>query len=155
MWLRRDLRSLCAVEASFFDHVLDVFIGFVADVPGPMRTTVHRRGLKVWFDEANREHYEAQLIRIDDEPVLEIGFHAEHPKPDANDAVLGRLVAGRRAWQQALGKEATAGEFLGERTWRRISETWPVPEEDDVDAAIEVAARLADYVRALEPVRRA
>jgi hypothetical protein len=142
------------VEASFFDHVLDVVIGFVADVPGPVRTSVHRGGLKVWFADANREHYEAQLIRVDGEPVLEIGFHAEHPKPDANDAVLSRLVAGRRAWQKSLGKDAVPGEFLGQGKWRRISETWPVPEEDDVDAAIEVAARLADYVHALEPIRR-
>jgi hypothetical protein len=141
------------VEGSFFDHVLDVVIGFAADVPGPMRTSAHRRGLKVWFGDATREHYEAQIVRIDGEPVLEIGFHAEHPKPDANDAVLGRLVAARGAWQKALGKEAVAGEFLGQAKWRRISETWPVPDEDEVDAAIEVAARLADYIHALEPLR--
>lgn len=147
--------SLTAVEGWFFDRVLDLVVGFVADVPGPMQSSVHRRGVKVWFADATREHYEAQVIRIDGEPTLEIGFHAEHPKPQANEAALAGLVARRRTWQKILGHDAEAGEFIGRATWRRISETWPVPEEDDVDAAIEVAARLADYIHALEPIRRA
>ncbi|MGD9701183.1 MAG: hypothetical protein AB7Q42_23465 [Acidimicrobiia bacterium] len=142
------------MEGSFFDDVLDIVIGFVADVPGPMRSSVHRRGLKVWFADSNREHYEAQLIRVDGEPALEVGFHAEHPKPDANEAVLAVLVREKRAWEKVLGPDAVAGEFIGAARWRRISELWPVPEDDDVDAAIEVAARLADYIHALERIRR-
>ncbi len=144
------------MEGPFFEHVLDVVVGFVAgfaaEVPGPMRSSVHRRGLKLWFGDANREHYEAQLIRIDGETALEIGFHAEHPKPEMNDRVLAALVAQRTTWQRQLGKQAIAGEFIGGGKWRRISETWPVPERGDdetagtsdvdVDAAIEVAARL-------------
>jgi hypothetical protein len=51
-------------------------------------------------------------------------------------------------------------ELLAERgiavdTRGRISGTHRVPPEpDDVDAGIEVAARLADYVTVLEPLRR-
>ena len=38
--------------------------------------------------------------------------------------------------------------------WRRISEVWDAPDPDDPDATIEIAARLADYVIAIEPLRR-
>ena len=44
--------------------------------------------------------------------------------------------------------------FIGADTWRRISEVWEPPDPDDIDAAIEVAARLGDYVFAIEPIRR-
>lgn len=142
------------VERSFFHQVQDVFEGFAIDVGGDLHATAHRRGLKVWYDDATREHYEAQLIRIDGDVALEVGFHAEHPKVDANDAVLHRLLGHERAWRRELGDEPVAGEFIGADRWRRISETWEAPDPDDVDAAIEIAARLADYVIALEPVRR-
>jgi hypothetical protein len=142
------------VEASFFDLVLDIVEGFVADVPGQRHATAHRGGVKVWFDDATREHYEAQLIRVDGSVVLEIGFHAEHPKPQLNEIVLDRIRSKQRGWKQALGDEPVAGEFIGRASWRRVSETWPVPDVDDVDATIEVAARLADYIHALEPIRR-
>ena len=46
------------------------------------------------------------------------------------------------------------GPFLGRQGWTRVSETWPAPHFEDIDEVIEVAARLADYVNALEPVRR-
>lgn len=142
------------MERSFFHQVQDVFEGFVADIDGDLHATAHRRGLKIWFDDATREHYEAQLIRLNGVPALEIGFHAEYPKPESNDAVLARLARGERSWRNALGPEPEAGVFLGADRWRRISETWEPPDPDDVDAAIEVAARLADYVSAIEPVRR-
>lgn len=145
---------MTAVERSFFHQVQDVVEGFVADVGGELRSTAHRRGLKVWYGEATREHYEAQLIRLEGEAVLEIGFHAEHPTVAANERVLAHLVAHESAWRTVLGDEAVAGQFLGADRWRRISETWEAPDPDDVDASIEVAARLADYVMALEPIRR-
>ncbi len=81
------------MERSFFAQVLDVFEGVVADMRGDLHSYAHRRGLKVWFDDANREHYEAQLIRVDGEPALEIGFHVEYPKVTSNDEVLHRLRA--------------------------------------------------------------
>ena len=101
-----------------------------------------------------REHYEAQLIRLDGEVVLEIGFHAEHAKPAENDAAIDRLAAAEGAWRRALGAEPVAGPFLGRQGWTRVSETWTAPGFDDIDEVIEVAARLADYVNTLEPVRR-
>jgi hypothetical protein len=145
------------MERTFFEHVLDAFEGFVDDALGEPHTSGHRRGLKVWFGDpttAAREHYEAQLVRIDGEPSLEIGFHAEHRDPAENESALRRLLD-RPSWRAALGEEAEAGPFLGADGWRRISEVWEPPDPDDPEAPIEVAARLADYVDAIEPVRRA
>lgn len=142
------------MERSFFHQVQDALEGFVADVEGELHTVAHKRGLKVWFDDATREHYEAQLIRLGDDVALEVGFHAEYPKSDANDAVVQRLLRKERTWRRQLGDEPVAGEFLGSDRWRRVSETWDPPDPDDVDASIEVAARLADYVTAIEPIRR-
>ncbi len=85
---------------------------------------------------------------------MEIGFHAEHPKAPKNDEVLQRLLAVEKVWRPELGDEAVAGDFIGRAGWRRISEVWPAPDADVMDEAIEAAARLADYVIALEPVRR-
>jgi hypothetical protein len=147
--------SVAGVERSFFHQVLDAFEGFAADVDGELHSFAHRRGLKVWYDNANREHYEAQLVRLDGEVAFEVGFHAEYPKPAPNQQLLERLVAREDEWRSELGDEAVAGEFLGSNVWRRISEVWEPPDPDVVDAAIEVAARLADYVIALEPLRRA
>jgi hypothetical protein len=115
---------------------------------------VHSRGLKIWFDDASREHYESQLINVDGVPQLEIGFHVEYPKAPQNDDVLRRLLAVEEVWRPELGDEAVAGEFLGRAGWRRISEVWPVPDSDAIDEAIDTAARLADYVTVLEPLRR-
>ena len=143
------------VERTYFHQVQDVFEGFVIDVTGTLHSTAHGRGLKVWYDDATREHYEAQLIRVDGEVVLEIGFHAEYPKVAENEAVLGRLLGVERVWRRELGDEPEAGGFIGVDRWRRISEIWDEPDPDDVDVAIEIAARLADYVSVLEPLRRA
>lgn len=142
------------MERSFFHQVQDVFEGFVLDVDGDLHATAHQRGIKVWYDDATREHYEAQLIRLGDDVALEVGFHAEHPKVGDNEVVLARLLGEERAWRRELGDEPEAGVFIGADRWRRISETWEAPDSNDVDAAIEVAARLADYVTVLEPLRR-
>lgn len=131
-----------------------MFEGFASDVTGELHSTAHKRGLKVWYDDATREHYEAQLIRIDGGVALEVGFHAEYPKVGENEAVLARLLDDEPIWRRDLGDEPEAGTFIGADRWRRISETWEVPDPDDVDAAIEIAARLADYVTVLEPLRR-
>lgn len=142
------------VEPGFFDMVRDAFEGFVAGVGGRRTIYVHNRGLKAWFDDDTREHYESQLIRVDGEVRLEIGFHSEYPKASQNEDVLRRLLAAEPAWRPELGDEAVAGAFIGQDGWRRISEVWPAPDPDVVDEAIEAAARLADYVLALEPFRR-
>lgn len=146
-------------ERGFFEHVLDAFEGFVGDDEGTVHARSHRRGLKVWFGTAAgaaaKEHYEAQLIRVDGDAALEIGFHAEYSDPTRNDEVLARLVDAEGAWRPAIGDEAVCGTFLGMEAWRRISEVWEPPDHDDPEAPIEIAARLADYVRALEPARAA
>lgn len=143
------------MDRPFFHQVQDVFEGFAIDAAGTLHTSAHKRGVKVWYDDATREHYEAQLVRVDDSVVLEIGFHAEHPKPGDNQSVLDRLLAEEHRWRPELGDEPEAGPFIGADRWRRISEIWDEPDPGDIDAAIEIAARLADYVTALEPVRRA
>ena len=143
------------MEPGFFEIVRDAFEGFVAGVGGRRNIYVHSRGLKIWFDDDAREHYESQLIRIDGEVQLEIGFHAEHPKAPQNDEVLRRLLAAENEWRPELGGDPVAGDFIGRAGWRRISEIWPPPDALVIDEAIETAARLADYVMALEPLRRA
>ena len=142
------------MDLEFFATVREAFEGFVADVEGRRNTSVHSRGLKVWFNDDTREHYESQIIRVDGQVQLEIGFHAEHPKAQQNDEVLRRLMAAEQSWRAELGAEAIAGPFIGRAGWQRISETWPVPEAATLDEAIEVAARLADYVLAIELIRR-
>ncbi len=143
------------LERSFFECVLDAFEGFAHDIDGELHSSSHRRGLKVWYDGAVKEHYEAQLIRTTDGAALEIGFHAEYPKVEQNQAVIDRLVAVESTWRQPLGTDAEVGEFLGADRWRRISEVWDPPDPDDPESTIEIAARLADYVLAIEPVRTA
>ena len=97
---RRSLRpNLARVEPDFFEVVRNAFEGFVAGVGGRRNIYVHSRGLKVWFDDDTREHYESQLIRVDGEVQLEIGFHAEHPKAPQNDEVLRRLLAVEPMWR--------------------------------------------------------
>ena len=144
-------------EPGFFEHVRDALEGFVDDAHGTVYASAHRRGLKVWFGPADghaaREHYEAQLIRQDGEYALEIGFHAEHRDPAENEACLDHLMTREKRWRRGLGEDAEAGPFLGQDAWRRISEVWEPPDPDDPEAPIEVAARLADYVDAIEPLR--
>lgn len=142
------------MDRSFFDQVQDVFESLVLDVGGTLHCNAHPRGIKVWFDDATREHYEAQLVRVEGGTVLEVGFHAEHPKVAVNEMVLARILVDERAWRRELGDTPEAGAFIGADRWRRISEIWNAPDLDDIDAAIEIATRLADYVSALEPRRR-
>jgi hypothetical protein len=117
----------------------------------------------VWFGPLDppREHYEAQVIGADAVKeakvlALEIGFHAEHAQVKENTEVLARLTGREAEWRRRVGNAAVAGPFLGRaKTWRRVSETWADPDLGDPELAIELAARLADYITALEPVRTA
>ena len=122
-------------------------------LPPAMRDFSARRSsgnLKVWFGDEEREHYEVQLLRG---PALEVGFHAEHKDEARNEATLERLLEQEKTWRKALGPEPDAGKFLGRQSsWRRVSEVWDLPGVED-EASIEAAERLADYIRAIEPVR--
>jgi len=150
------------VELELFDEVSEMLRGVLPTELGEPRIWARRYGLKLWFGPAKppREHYEAQVIGATHVPeasvlALEIGFHAEHPKPDDNAAAMAPLLAKKATWRKALGREATAGGFLGRADdWQRLSETWPDPNLGDPELGIEIASRLADYVTTLEPLRR-
>jgi len=146
-----------------FDEVADIVRGLAKPELGEWHFRPRHYGIKVWFDAdaPTREHYEAQVISprgVKDARTcaLEIGFHSEYPKTGENDAVISVLTANERRWRKALGNEAEVGPFIGRAdVWRRVSETWPDPDLDAPDLALEIALRLVDYVIALEPVRRA
>ena len=150
------------MDLQLFDEVGEVLRGLLPPELGDLRTRHHRYGIKVWFGPAKppREHYEAQVIGATHVPeasvlAIEIGFHAEHPKPEDNDAAMAPLLAKPSAWRKPLGKDATAGGFLGRPDdWKRLSETWPDPDLSDPDLGIEIASRLTDYLTTLEPLRR-
>jgi hypothetical protein len=144
-----------------FEQVADALHALVPDDLGPWQQRNHRWGLKLWFGDAARpgkEHYEAQVVAARHVAgavtlAVEVGFHAEHADPAANEAVVARLGT---TWRRALGREPEVGPFLGhDGGWLRVSETWPDPDLADPDVPLELAARLTDYAVALEPLRRA
>ena len=151
------------MDLSPFEAASALLPGMLPDGLGEVRSYAHRYGMKVWFDteKATREHYEAQVVGAKDVPgakvlAIEVGFHSEHSKEAENEAVLAALVAKEKTWRKGIGKEAEATVFLGRaQHWRRVSETWIDPDLGDPDLAFEVAARLTDYITAIEPVRRA
>lgn len=142
------------MSREFFVQVTDALGGMLAPEPRA-QWQWHGAGLKVWFGD-RREHYEAQFVPRGRTVGLEVGFHAEHPDVARNDEVLARLTAGERRWRRALGADPEAGPFLGRQRdrWRRLSEVWDTPDLRGPDGPVEVADRLATFIRALEPVRR-
>jgi hypothetical protein len=147
------------VSRTFFDQVAEALVGFLPPEHGGFSSRASGRNLKVWFGPEAREHYEVQLVSAQVAglegrgPVLEVGFHAEHPDAGRNQEVLDRLTAGKRKWGNDLGVEAEAGAFLGRSGWRRISEVWEGPDLGGPETAVEAADRLAVYISALEPLR--
>jgi len=149
-----------SIELNLFDEVAYLVRGMAPAELGEFRERHHRYGIKIWFGPAKppREHYEAQVVgakyvKAAKVLALEVGFHAEHANESANQEVVDRLLKREKGWRRALGKEPEAGVFLGADVWRRISETWPDPDLGEPDLAFEIAARLTDYVTALEPAR--
>jgi len=149
------------IDRTVFGDVADAVRGLVRDDLGPLRCSHHRYGVKVWFDAEKpaREHYEAQIVGPQHAPeasvlALEVGFHSEHRDEAANEAVISGLMGSEAVWRAELGDEAVVGTFLGRaRHWRRVSEVWPDPDLADPELVFEVAARLTDYLTALEPHR--
>jgi hypothetical protein len=150
------------VEQHVFDEAAQALRGLLPPELGDVQCRAHRYGLKVWrgaAGKATREHYEAQVVgakHVPDASILaiEVGFHSEHRDPADNQRALAALVKVESRWRKALGPEAVAGPFLDDRHgWQRISETWPDPDLDDPDLGFELAARLTDYITALEPLR--
>lgn len=151
------------MDLSLFDEVAYALRGMAPPELGELHHRAHRYGIKVWFgpEAPPREHYEAQVIGPDGDKrakvlALEVGFHAEYPKVADNEAVIAHLRATEKRWRRVIGKEAVVGPFLGRPdVWRRVSETWPDPDLSDGELVVELAARLTDYVTALEPALRA
>jgi len=147
------------MESGLFDSVADALLSLLDPGVGEWHHRTHRRGIKVWFGPAagNKEHYESQLLPRRDVDglegmTIETGFHTEHNDLDANTAVLDRLSAAEKKWRKRLGPEAEVGPFYGRpEDWRRVSEVWVEPDLDEPELAFELAARLADYIEALEP----
>lgn len=149
------------MDLQLFDEVGEALRGLLPEELGTLRTKHHRYGIKVWFGPATptREHYEAQVIGAKHVPeasvlAIEVGFHAEHRDPADNERAVARVLAGEKGWRKVLGAEAVAGPFIDDRHgWQRVSETWADPDLGDPDLAMELAARLTDYVTAIEPLR--
>ncbi len=149
------------MEEPLFEQVGEAARSMTPRDLGVFRSRSHRRGIKVWFDseKAGREHFEAQLLSrryVDgtDGLALEVGFHAEHREVAKNEAVIELLSKRSRQWRKTLGEAAEVGLFFGADGWRRVSEVWLEPDLDDPELAFEVAARLVDYVSAIEPSRK-
>jgi len=149
-------------ELQLFDEVAETLRALLPPEYDDVHLRSRRWGIKVWFGgaEPGREHYEAQVVGSRDVPeatvlAIEVGFHAEHRNPADNEAALARLTAQEKRWRKALGAEPVAGPFLGRaEDWRRVSETMLDPDLGDPELGMEVAARLTDYITALEPLRR-
>lgn len=149
-------------DPSLFELVAEALHGLAPADLGELRCRHHRYGIKVWLGpeaKAPREHYEAQVIGRQyvteaTELALEVGFHSEHPRESDNDAAVSRLIQSERSWRKELGEEPIVGPFLGRAEhWRRVSEVWPDPDLSDPELVFELAARLTDYLTALEPHR--
>lgn len=149
------------MELPLFEQVADLIRALTPEELGELHVRAHRRGVKVWFDQATvpKEHYEAQMLarrHIDgrDGMAIEVGFHSEHPKKPDNEAALARVLAHEANWRDTLGVEAVAGVFFGADNWTRVSETWIEPDLDDPELAFELASRTVDYLTSIEPARR-
>jgi hypothetical protein len=149
------------VEPTLFEDVADAVRGLVPEDLGELRCTSHRYGVKLWFgsEKPPREHYEAQVVGREHASgarvlALEVGFHSEYPKEADNEVVITGLLRSEKRWRRELGNEPVVGTFLGRAEhWRRVSEVWPDPNLADPELALELAARLTDYVMALEAHR--
>lgn len=152
------------MSRTFFSTVADALWGFLPPELQGYQQQHAAHNLKIWYGSVH-EHYEVQrvsraVLRATGERTgdgaLEVGFHAEHPVTPVNEDVVTLLTAKEETWRRALGKEPFLGGFVGRPEirdrWRRISELWIDISLDEDGAAIEAAERLADYIRAIEPI---
>ena len=137
----------------FYEDVADAVTAFLPPSLRDFQWYRTNANLKLWYTDDGREHYEVQLLKRNKRIVLEIGFHAEHKDSAKNEEALDKLRKVEKRWRKPLGTEAECGEFIGHQSgsWRRLSELWDVT--DDPELAVDAAARLADYIRTLEPIR--
>lgn len=146
-------QSLARLAREFLEEAEDAAVGFLHGV-GDVRLSRGWTCLRALLPPSAAEHYEVQLLRGPSGLRVEVGFHAEHRSAEANEQAVASLMAQERRWRPTLGDAPEAGPFLGRPTWRRLSETWDDTVGFDSGVAVEAAHRLAEYVRALEPLRR-
>jgi hypothetical protein len=103
------------------------------------------RFYKIWYGD-RKIHYEVQFLSRRE---LQIGLHLEADEK-TNEEVAGTLERRRARIRKALGEDASVGSH-GPK-WRFLAESWRGGELTGEDAAIEAAARLAEYVRTLQPL---
>jgi hypothetical protein len=103
------------------------------------------RFYKVWYGD-RKIHFEVQFLSRRE---LQIGLHLEADE-ETNERVAVGLERRKGRIRKALGEEASVGSH-GPR-WRCMAESWRGGELTGEDAAIEAAARLAEYMRTLQPL---
>jgi hypothetical protein len=111
------------------------------------RNATHFSILQIWFGNLSL-HYEAWIrSRL---KVLELGLHFE-ADPLTNARLLAAFRARDRAVRRALGEDTRIEPW--DKGWARI---WEPLELASIDATFleRVAARLAAYITALEPILR-
>ena len=100
---------------------------------------------KVFFE--NRRHHYELWFR---EGGLEVAYHLEGAA-EQNEPVVELLRRRMAALRRSLGGDVRLEPF-GAR-WTHLFELWPAVSRDQ-DEAPEAAARLAEFVRELEPILR-
>jgi hypothetical protein len=141
---------------AFYDAVGDALTGFLPPSLRDFEWYRSNHNLKLWYGDAEREHYEVQIVKRGKVLGLEIGFHCEHKDAGRNEDVVSKLVSKEKTWRSKLGKDVEIGDFIGfqSKTWRRVSEVWEDALTDGPETAVDAAERLATYIKVLEPLRR-
>lgn len=115
----------------------------------PLNTEVRSRLAKFWYGPDGSVHFELWLH--DNTAQLEIGFHSE-ASAERNRALYVALDKCLMEIQKELGTSIWLEEW--DRGWIRLYETqrlWPL---DDVRVE-EVAGRLSEVIRAIQPIYEA
>jgi hypothetical protein len=143
---RRGSGAGARLGASFVGAVMRAARAALPPALGPFHSAAWSFMGKVWT--GNRDlHYE--VWRRDRLGTLELGLHFESD-PLTNARLLGAFRSRGREVRAALGAAALIEEW--DRGWARVYESLPLV--DDAASASRCGARLAEYVRALEPILR-
>ena len=142
------------MSRAFFESVLDPLVSFLPPELADFHSRATSINVRLWFGDADREHYEAQALR---DGTFEVGFHLEHRGAEKNQARADELATHEKVWRKALGRNAELGPFVFGRpaNWRRLSEIWDEFDPEEPGYAVETAERLARYIEVIEPLRRA
>jgi len=129
----------------FLELVKEAAMATLADAPPDF----HLRGsLLQLFYESPHQHYE--VWPRPQAGLLELGLHFEGERDD-NYRRIAVMTERMPEIAEALGPSVEAEEWT--ERWTRVHESLPLRPLDE-DFAIEVGARLAAFVEALEPLVR-